>query len=251
MNNNTTKIIVSGWPRGGSTALRSAISGHSQIYCVHEILHHLIESRNPGGVNPTWPTGKGNAPLTSKEAEDILNELHSGVLPNKFYGNYKNQNFIGFHYNINPSNAHDDLVFDWADKIIFIDRVNQYDRWKSFFFATKFDLWHDWNWAKNKDIELDDIYLEEKQFESVAKFVIKWQNFRISSLKKIKDCGKDFIVIDYKDFCKNPTDELKQVQELLGLNLEDISPGCKKFKERTFKNESDLLEYLKSKKLLD
>lgn len=216
------KFIIMGQPRGGSTAMRTAVASHSQVFCVHEILHHRLEARRPNsGV-------KGYSKLSHKEAKSILDKLTAW---GEIYKGY-----IGFHYNFDDNNTHNDLVKDWADKVVIVDRQNQYDRWKSFYFAVTYHQWHDWigkNHNPDSTQPIEDITLPQSEIDNAVKFVKKNKKSRQNMLGWADGCH-----IDYEALCQNPSEQLRSVQDYLGLSHQNIAPRTKRFKPRFFANEA-------------
>ena len=216
------KFIIMGQPRGGSTAMRTAVASHSQVYCEHEILHHRLEARQPNSG------AKGYSELNYGEAQCLLEKLMAS-------GQHKD--CVGFHYNFEDNNKHNDLVSSWADKIVVVDRKNQYDRWKSFYFAVVYNQWHDWigqDHNPNKSQPPEKITLSQAEINKAVEFVKK--------NKKTRQCMLDWAqggcFIDYESLCQNPIEELKSVLDYLGLPQEDIAPKTKRFSPRFFANES-------------
>lgn len=225
------KFIVMGQPRGGSTALRTAIGNHSEVECFHEILHPELAARQPC-------TGQsGRVPLTPDEAKRELEKLTTKL------------KFLGFHYNFGDSD-HERLVESWLDKAILIDRKNQYDRWKSFYFALQYKQWHQWVGTDHNPQKIkipEEIIVEQKSFPEISDFIIKHSKIREDMLNWASNL--DHLIVDYDDFCHSPDDSLEKAQKFLGLKIEKISSQTRKFKTRNIINEPEILDYLKSKGL--
>lgn len=259
------KFIVNGLPRTGSTAIRTAIQYHTEVYCLHECLHDNVNARDPWGSTFTakrhkflklfQATPNGHSPLTKRQ---ILRQLAyvTQRRPNKDSHTHGKQHVtnVGLHYNSGPGTnplAHD-LVTNWVDKIIAIDRPNQFDRWKSWYKAMRTKIWHEWKDSdvpyKDSIAEINKIVLSESDFKRCEEYIITNTKRRDEWLEWVK--SQDSYIVDYDTFCETPGLVLNEVQEFLGVDRENITPNTKKFKKTSFKNEDALKEYLVSKNLI-
>ena len=262
---NLNKFIINGLPRTGSTAIRTAIQHHTEVYCLHECLHDNINARDPWGVskltkrqkllNLFRPKPNGRLPLTKRQVLDQLTDIENKT-PCKDPKSHGKQHVttVGLHFNSGPgaSPQTHDIVTEWVDKVVAVDRPNQFDRWKSWYKAMRTKIWHDWKGSKvsYKDsiAEINKIVLCEDDFKKCENYIIDNTKRRDEWLKWVK--SQDSYIVNYDTFCETPGIVLNEIQEFLGLNREDITPETKKFKKTSFKNEDALKEYLVSRNII-
>jgi hypothetical protein len=123
------KFIISGMPRTGSTAIRTALQLHSEVYCLHECLHVNIGARDPWNANEIKKKHpNGRLPLTEQQVLDQLASIESRTpfICKKTHAK-EHVSTVGFHYNhsLVPSktaNKTRSMVTDWIDKIVAVDR---------------------------------------------------------------------------------------------------------------------------------
>ena len=239
--NNLVKFIVNGLPRSGTTAVRTAITKHADVFCKHEMLHAHTGARDP------WvkPDQHKLDPLTTQQMKFILDELEQKIVgKNQDLVNKTHSKVIGFHYNYVPRSKRDSnvLVSGWVDKVIAVDRTDAFDRWKSGYLAWKHKQWHDWESGKSREQD-NSILIDTHDFENIKRQVKANVDSRLEWLDWLEQFD-DLIVIDYDEFCDNPVHELKRVQDFLNLPEMEITPAVNKFKKCTFVNEAELRDYV-------
>ena len=229
-------------PRTGSTAIRTALQLHSEVYCLHECLHVNIGARDPWNAEEIRKkNSSGHLPLTEQQIMDQLASIENRTpfICEKTHGK-EHVSTVGLHYNFEQTSKMSiktrSIVTDWVDKIVAVDRENQYDRWKSWFIAHKTKQWHAWTGSKKRLIsdtykdsvaEIHETVLDESKFEACSRFITRNRRIRKKWLDWVN--LKDNCIIDYNTFCKSPEMVLKQVQTFLGLPHETIFSVCDDF----------------------